>query len=180
MIYVSITKQLMHYCYSYDTSKYSTNLKSFIRGGSTIRSNPYNSTLLPVTDPDLQIRGGGGAVIQHPDTEISGGEGRCGLPKKFFSALWASFWLKNKWEWRALQVPPLDLPLLLHTIFDKKGIPLRFIYMYILLTNAIPFTYQIYILRIPVNCCKYTVFEIWINHKTKTFSQLFQSIKCIC
>ena len=81
MIYVSITKQLMHYCYSYDTSKYSTNLKSFVWGGSTQWSNPHNSTLLPVADPELQIRGGGG-----------GG----GVTQKFFSALRASFWLKNK------------------------------------------------------------------------------------
>ena len=37
--------------------------KSFIWEGSTLRSNPYNSTLLPVADPDLQIRVGG-TVIQ--------------------------------------------------------------------------------------------------------------------
>ena len=82
MIYVSITKQLMHYCYSYDTSKYSTNLKSFIRGGSMLRSNPYNSTLLQVVD---QIRGG------HPWDK-----GGARSLKKFFSPLWALFWLKNK------------------------------------------------------------------------------------
>ena len=41
-----------------------------------------------MADPELQIRGGGGG---HPDPEIRGGS-----PKKFFSALWASFWLKNK------------------------------------------------------------------------------------
>ena len=78
----------MHYCHSYDTSKYSTNLKSFIRGGSTLWSNPYNSTLLPVANPDLQITGGGG----HPDPEIRGGQ----CLKKFFSALLALFCSKNK------------------------------------------------------------------------------------
>ena len=57
-------------------------------------------------------------------------------------------------------VGPLDPPLLLHTIFDKKGTPLSFIHMYILLTNGIPFTYPIYKLRIPVKRGKYTVFEI--------------------
>ena len=162
MIYVSITKQLMHYCHSYDTSKHSTNLKSFIPGGSTLRSNPYNSTLLPVADPDPEIRGGGRGA-QSP-------------PIFFFSP----FGWKIRGRGRALQAPPLHPPLLLHTIFDKKGTPLSFIYMYILLTNGIPFIYPINKLHIPVNRCKYTVFEIWINHKTKTFSQLFQSIKCIC
>ena len=43
-------------------------------------------------DPDLQIRGGGGGV-GHPDPEITGGTLS---PKTFFSALWASFWSKNK------------------------------------------------------------------------------------
>ena len=39
-------------------------------------------------DPDFQIRGGGG----HLDPEIRGAQS----PKKFFFALWASFWSKNK------------------------------------------------------------------------------------
>ena len=41
-------------------------------------------------DPDLQIRGGGGAG--HLDPEIRGSSS----PKKFFPALWASVWSKNK------------------------------------------------------------------------------------
>ena len=40
-------------------------------------------------DPDLQIRGGPG----HPDPEIRGGGWS---PKKYFLALWASVWSKNK------------------------------------------------------------------------------------
>ena len=32
-------------------------------------------------------------------------------------------------------------------------------------------------LCIPFNCCKCTVFKIWINHKTRTSSQLFHSHK---
>ena len=28
---------------------------------------------------------------------------------------------------------------------------------------------------IPLNCCKCTVFKIWINHKTRPFTQLFPS-----
>ena len=42
-----------------------------------------------VTDPDLQIGGGGGG---HPDPEIRGGGP--GLKKKLFSALRASLWSK--------------------------------------------------------------------------------------
>ena len=42
-----------------------------------------------MADPDFQIRGGGG----HPDPEITGG---ARPPKNIFSALWASFWPKNK------------------------------------------------------------------------------------
>ena len=30
---------------------------------------------------------------------------------------------------------------------------------------------------IPFNCCKSTLFKIWIDHKTRTFCQLFQSYK---
>ena len=43
--------------------------------------------------PDLQIRGCG-----HPDPEIKGlgGGRRRAVPKKFFSAFWASVWSKNK------------------------------------------------------------------------------------
>ena len=51
-----------------------------------------------VADPDLQIRGGGG----HPDPEIRGGGG---VKKKFFSALRASVWAKNKRGRRAPRVP---------------------------------------------------------------------------
>ena len=40
-----------------------------------------------MADPDLQIRGRGG----HPDPEIRGDRSQ----KKFFSALWTSFWSKN-------------------------------------------------------------------------------------
>ena len=42
-----------------------------------------------VGDPDLQIKGLGGG---HPDPEIRSGQS----PKKFFSALLASVWSKNK------------------------------------------------------------------------------------
>ena len=63
--------------------------------------------LLSVADPDLQIRGGGGegGWLGHPDPEIRG-VGRS--PKRFVSALRASFWSKNK---RGPRAPPLD-PLL--------------------------------------------------------------------
>ena len=43
---------------------------------------------IPVADADLQIKGGPG----HPDPEIRG----AWFEKKFFSALWASVWFKNK------------------------------------------------------------------------------------
>ena len=37
--------------------------------------------------------------------------------------------------------------------------------------NGTPFTCLE--LCIPLNCCKSTVFKIWINHKTRPFTQLF-------
>ena len=46
-----------------------------------------------MADPDLQISGRGGG---HPDPEIRGGGG--GVLKKFFPALRASVWSKNKGE----------------------------------------------------------------------------------
>ena len=55
--------------------------------------------------PDLQMRGGGGVGV-HPDPDIRGA-----LSKKFFSALWASFWSKNKGGARVPRAPPLDPPL---------------------------------------------------------------------
>ena len=56
--------------------------------------NGICSTEMPhtVADPDLQIRGAG-----HPDPEIRGEAGWS--PKKFFSALQASVWSKNKGWW---------------------------------------------------------------------------------
>ena len=36
--------------------------------------------------------------------------------------------------------------------------------------NGTPFTCLV---CIPLNCCKCTVFKIWINHKTRPFTQLF-------
>ena len=60
---------------------------------------------ITVADPDLQIRGGGGG---QPDSDIRG----CLVaPKFFFSALWASFWSKNKGRVRTPWAPPLDPPL---------------------------------------------------------------------
>ena len=53
-----------------------------------------------MADPDCQIRGGGPG---HPDPEIRGGGGS---PKKFFSALRASFWSKNKRGPRPLDLLP--------------------------------------------------------------------------
>ena len=33
---------------------------------------------------------------------------------------------------------------------------------------------------IALNCCRYTVFKIWINHKTRTLFRLSTAIRCIC
>ena len=44
-----------------------------------------------MADPDREIRRGAG----HPDPEIRGVGGDT-VSKKFFSALWASFWSENK------------------------------------------------------------------------------------
>ena len=58
---------------------------------------------LSVADPDLQIR-------VHPDSEIRGGsrgwEGGGAFLKKFFSALLASVWSKNKGRLDSQAPPP--------------------------------------------------------------------------
>jgi len=50
------------------------------------------------------------------------------------------------------------LPFIHH--FDRKGTPFR--------TPGLE-------ISIPFNCCKYTVFKIWINYKTSTLYRLFYS-----
>ena len=58
---------------------------------------------LAVADPDLQIRGAGGAGHPDPEPDIRGGQSQ----KKLSSPLWASVSSKNKGG-----PPPLDPPLL--------------------------------------------------------------------
>ena len=48
--------------------------------------------IVPVADPDLQVRPGGGG---HPDPKIRGGEPVS--PKNFFQPFRAPFWSKKKW-----------------------------------------------------------------------------------
>ena len=45
------------------------------------------------------------------------------------------------------------------TILDRKGTP----FVYPLVTNGTPFTYLILNTASLFNCCKYTIFTIWIN-----------------
>ena len=45
------------------------------------------------------------------------------------------------------------------TILDRKGTP----FVYPLVTNGTPFTYLILNAASLFNCCKYTIFTIWIN-----------------
>ena len=67
------------------------------------------------------------------------------------------------------EAPPGGQPFtLLYTIFDRKGTP------------SYTFCWQWYSFHvlslehcIPLNSCKCTVFKIWINHKTRPFTQLF-------
>ena len=56
------------------------------------RHDGVRNILIPVADPDLQIRGGGGG---HPDPEIRGGP----ASKKMFSAVRVSFSSENKGGW---------------------------------------------------------------------------------
>ena len=61
--------------------------------------------LCPLVDPDLKIRGGGRGGGGHLDPEIRGARSQ----KKFFSALWASVWSKNKGgRGRPPRASPLD------------------------------------------------------------------------
>ena len=57
--------------------------------------------LIPVADPDLQIRGGEG-WSPPPQKKKNGGWGGGGL--------WASVWSKNEGEGPAPRAPPLDPP----------------------------------------------------------------------
>ena len=75
------------------------------------RHDGVRNILIPVADPDLQIRGGGGG---HPDPEIRGGP----ASKKMFSAVRASFSSENKGGWPPW-VPPLVPPL--HTALIGKA-----------------------------------------------------------
>ena len=67
----------------------------------------------PVADRDLQIsgwwwgEGGGGVGGGYPDSEIRGARWS---QNKYFSALPASFWSKNKGGWPGPQASPLDPP----------------------------------------------------------------------
>ena len=60
-------------------------------------------------DPDLEIRGVGVGRSSKP-LDKGGG---AGLSKKFFSAVRASVWSKNKGGAWAPRAPPLDPPLLI-------------------------------------------------------------------
>ena len=82
------------------------NIDSQEHGFAVYSSNSPQLSAQPqitVADPDLQIKVGSG----HPDQEIKGGGGL----KKFFLALWASVWSKNKWGGGG---SPLDQPLNKH------------------------------------------------------------------
>ena len=68
--------------------------------------------IVPVADPDLQIRPGGGNG--HPDPEIGG----AGLQKNFFRPFRASFWSKKKGRRRP--GPPGPLPWIRHCV--RSGI----------------------------------------------------------
>ena len=59
----------------------------------------------------------------------------------------------------------------LYHCWHRKGTT----FVYLMLKNGIPVTHLLLELCIPFNCCKYTVFTIWINHKSRTFSWLFRS-----
>ena len=89
---------------------------------------------LSVADPDLQIR-------VHPDSEIRGGsrgwEGGGGgaVLKKFFSALLASVWSKNKGR-LASQAPPLDAPLSMQGFCQFT--PVEILFRFIFHTKLIP------------------------------------------
>ena len=65
---------------------------------------------------------------------------------------------------------------LLCTIFDREGSP----FVCLRLTNDTPFLPLASLYRwIPFNCCKCTVFKIWIDHNTRKFSRPFHSHKKI-
>ena len=65
--------------------------------------------------------------------------------------------------------------------FLTEKVPPSQAFIYLLLTNDAPFTNFFIALCIPINCCKWTVFKIWINHKTRMFfSTISQPKKFIC
>ena len=64
-----------------------------LRSMSSLSLSLLQTDYSPVTDPDLHIRGGGG-VVERSSRPWDRGWGQAS--KKFFSALRASFWSKNK------------------------------------------------------------------------------------
>ena len=72
------------------------------------------------------------------------------------------------------EAPPM------YTIFDGKGTPIAGIH--IPSTDKRYSFHELFIeFCIPFNCCKWTVYKIWINHKTRMFfSTISQPKKFIC
>ena len=64
----------------------------------------------------------------------------------------------------------------MYTIFDGKGTPVAGIHIPSI--DKWCSFHELFIeLCIPINCCKWTVFKIRINHKTRMFSRLFHNQK---
>ena len=75
------------------------------------------------------------------------------------------------------EAPPADVH---RTIFDGKGTPVAGIHIPSI--DKWCSFHELFIeLCIPINCCKWTVVKIWINHKTRMFfSTISQPKKIIC
>ena len=111
-----------------------------------------------MADADLQIRSGAG----HPDPEIRGGGGGS---QKFFLALWASFWAKNKGG----PGPPGPLPWIPHCIVWRKLMLVTF--------GTITVTIQSVVKSLKTTDCPHTVgFKSWlvIGCKGKSVRLIFK------
>ena len=83
-----------------------------------------------------------------------------------------TWWVLNQVLYGEAALPQCPTPHPYIPLLPRKGTS----FVYLLLTNGtVSPTYLE--LCIPFNCCKYTVSKIWINHKTRTFSWLFQCHK---
>ena len=120
--------------------------------------------------------------ITHKSRFVWGGYSPCSnacrrvqIPSFSFSAYLQSF--LSHWH-PAIQggSAPRSNPLPFYIPFLTEKVPLQYTFYW----HWYPFHNPSLELCILLNCCKCTVFKIWINHKTRPFTLLFSQLWYIC